>query len=163
MWCWLVVTFWSLAYASKQSDEVLNKAKPFKDFGATWNKAWTILVLGLSEICCACLHLNQHYQSVREPRIKEWEIGPFPRLWKATLVEKQLGQLWWKGQCGVGCKGCWAGVEELLPSLCSGWAPCWGSGMFWKLGMLQPLALAEPRCREMVKRQNEMLLESVCV
>lgn len=29
----------------KEKWEVLNESKPFKDFGATWNKSWNILLL----------------------------------------------------------------------------------------------------------------------
>lgn len=32
---------------SEQSGEVMNKAKPFKDFGVTWNKSWSILLIGI--------------------------------------------------------------------------------------------------------------------
>lgn len=165
MWCWLVVTFWSLAYASKQSDEVLNKAKPFKDFGATWNKAWTILVLGLSEIFCACLHLNQHYQGVREraknKRVRNWSLSK--AVGKAALVKKQLGQLWWKGQCGWEGRSWWAqqgqagAVRSCSAPSAQAELRVGGSGM-----VPESSACCSPLLNFLVgkqqRRQNEMLL-----
>lgn len=32
---------------SEQSGEILNKAKAFKNFSVTWNKSWSILLIGL--------------------------------------------------------------------------------------------------------------------
>lgn len=118
---------------------------------------------------CTSISVTKAWERAKNKWVRNWSLSK--AMGKAPLVEKQLGQLWWKGQCGVGVRvmlgTAKAGrcFEELLPSLCSGWAPCLGlwNGS-WKLGVLQSLALAEPPRRETGKKAEwNVTGEWVCV
>lgn len=121
--------------------------------GLFWFLAWARSAVHV----CTSISITKAWERAKNKRVRNWSLSR--AVGKATLVEKQLGQLWWKGQCGVGgwvlLGSARAGrcCEELLSSLCSGWALCqelWNGS--WKLGMLQSLALAEPLCRETAKK-----------
>lgn len=107
----------------------------------------------------------------REPRINEWEIGLFPRLWAKLL--------WWRsswdscggrGSVGWEWESCWAqqrqagALRSCSPPSAQAELHVWGSGMVPEsLACCSPWPLLNLLVGKWGRRQNEMLLESECV
>lgn len=100
--------------------------------GLFWFLAWARSAVHV----CTSISITKVWERAKNKRVRSWSLSK--AMGEAALVEEQLGQLWWKGQCGVAVQVLLGSAqpgwcsEELLPSSAQAELCVWCSGMALK-------------------------------
>lgn len=126
--------------------------------GLFWFLAWARSAVHV----CTSISITKVWERAKNKRVRNWSLSK--AVGKATLVEKQLGQLWWKEHCGLGGHVLLGSGRSCSPPSVQPELHVWGSGMVpGSSARCSPWPLLNLFVGKQWRRQNEMLLESVWV